>query len=626
VTAPAIIRTLADIEAIEAVPLAERLDGIDNSYAALGRAASRYPDTTALVFLPDAHPTEGAVEISYRELFAGVTRAANLFHALGIGPGDVVSMLLPNLPETHYVIWGGEAAGVVNPINPLLEARQIADIMNAAQARVLVAAAPSVDGGATWRKAMAVREQVPTLRAVVPVGEGATDIPGVASFAALLAEQPGDRLLSGRRIRGDEIAAYFHTGGTTGTPKLACHTHFNEVANALMVNTTLDAGDHDIYLCGLPLFHVNSVIVSGLAPFVRGATVVLVSPEGYRDKRAIVNFWHIVQRYHATLFASVPTVLVGLLQVPPRDADLSSLRYAVCGAAPLPVEVMRNFEALTGLKVLEGYGLTEGTCVSAVNPSSGERRVGSIGLRLPYQEMKVVRLDDAGHWSRDCRPDEIGTLVIKGPNVIPGYRQENANRGLFVAEGWLNTGDLARQDSDGYFWLTGRQKELIIRGGHNIDPAIIENAMVQHPAVQIAAAVGKPDGYAGELPVAYVVLKPGMQATAAELLEHARRTVPERAAVPVEVFILDALPLTAVGKIFKPALRYQAIAHAMMQAVDSVAPGRVAAEVDVGPHDRYGTFARVRATERNPGARADAEQLIADKLGQLAIRYEVEWT
>ena len=219
------------------------------------------------------------------------------------------------------------------------------------------------------------------------------------------------------------------------------------------------------------------------------------------------------------------------------------------------------------MKILEGYGLTEGTCVSSVNPPSGERRLGSIGLRIPGQLMKAVRVDEQGSYLRDCVPGEVGLLVISGPNVFAGYKTPEHNRGLWIERGdrrqWLNTGDLGRQDAEGYFWLTGRKKELIIRGGHNIDPAIIEEPLHRHPAVHLAAAVGRPDAHTGELPVAYVQLKPGSVVTEQELMDFLKSEITERAALPKRVHVVGNIPLTAVGKIFKTALKHREITEVL---------------------------------------------------------------
>lgn len=617
------MRSLADVEAIEAVPLEHRLEGLESTYDAIARAARRSPDAVALVFVPDGDSTAAAQQITYRELLQKATQAANAFHALGVGPTDVVSYVLPNLPETHFTIWGGEAAGIVNAVNPLLEPDHIAHILNSVQARVLVTMGPAV-AALLWNKVDAVRKRVPSLRAVLAVGQEHALPEGVLPFARELARQPGDRLASGRRIGRADIASYFHTGGTTGLPKVAQHTHLNELADAWSGAAMLGLSGADTILCGLPLFHVNGVVATGITPFLVGAKVVLLGAEGYRSKEAIGHFWRNVERFRASYFSAVPTVCSSLLGVPIDGADLSSLRYAICGAAPMPPELIRRFEAATGLKILEGYGLTEGTCVSSLNPRDGSRPAGSIGLRLPYQQMKAVALDAQGRYARDCAADEIGHLVIKGPNVFPGYRDPEANRTLWAADGWLKTGDLARQDAEGRFWLTGRQKDLIIRAGHNIDPQMIEEAMMRHPDVQTAAAVGKPDAYAGELPIVYLTLRPGSTATAEELIAFARSTIPERAAVPSEVIVRDSIPVTAVGKIFKPELRFDAIRRTLQAALGGIGASAVAFEVSVSPHDLYGTFATVIATLRQSCADVSSLEAAArEALDRFSVRYEI---
>jgi fatty-acyl-CoA synthase len=616
------IRTLADIEAIEAVPIEQRLEGIHSTYDAITRAALHSPDAVALVYVPNGDSTAPPREVTYRELTRKVTQAANAFHALGVGPRDVVSYVLPNLLETHYTIWGGEAAGIVNAVNPLLDPDHIAHILNEVETKVLVTVGPTL-GAALWEKVDALRKRVPSVRAVLVVGEDEPLAPGVLPFGAELDGQPADRLVSGRRIERHDIASCFHTGGTTGLPKVAQHTHLNELADAWAGGVMLDLSGRDTLLCGLPLFHVNGVVVTGITPFMVGARVVLLGAEGYRSKTAIAHFWRNVARFRASFFSAVPTIYSTLLGVPIDGSDISSLRYAICGAAAMPPELLRKFEDATNVKILEGYGLTEGTCVSSVNPRDGIRPVGSIGFRIPYQQMKAVVLDAEGRNARDCAVDEIGHLVIKGPNVFPGYKDENANRAIWIGDGWLNTGDLARQDAEGRFWLTGRQKDLIIRGGHNLDPSMIEEALMRHPAVQMAAAVGKPDAYAGELPAAYVTLRPGQSVTAEDLLQHAKATIPERAAVPSEVIIREAIPVTAVGKIFKQELRFDAAKRVLEAALRDVGDGATF-EVSVGADARHGTLARVLATPRSAGACA-LDAAVREALDRFSVRYEITW-
>lgn len=616
------IATLADIEAIETVPLAERLD-VDTTYALLSRAAEAHADLPAITFLLKGTPDETPTVWRYRDLMARVHRTANLLHDLGVGPGDAVSCLLPNLPQTHAVLWGGQAAGIVNPINPLLETEHIAGIMNAAETRVLVTLAPFPRTD-LWPKVERLLSMVPTLRTVLTI-DLAQFLPihqrllvGLArrrprvpagiqlmDFDRALAGQPADGLKSGRQIKGRDIAAYFHTGGTTGTPKLARHTHLGETYMAWLMPTLAGQSSGTVVLCGLPLFHVNAVIVTGLGPFSSGSNVVLATPAGYRTAGLLDSFWALIEKYRVEMFSGVPTIYAALLDKPTDGYDLSSLRFGICGAAPMPPEVFRRFQDVTGITILEGYGLTEGTCASAVNPVSGEKRIGSIGLRYPYQEMKTVVTDADGAYMRDATVDETGLIAIRGPNVFAGYKLAENNRGVFFPDGWLNTGDLGRMDAQGYFWLAGRAKDLIIRGGHNIDPNLIEDALARHHAVALAAAVGQPDAYAGEVPVAYVALRDGARATAEELKAYAREHIPERAAVPVRVEVVDDLPLTAVGKIFKPTLRARATEHALETALTEAG---VTAAIRVDVDKTHGLLASVRLDD--PAHRGDAEGVL----------------
>jgi fatty-acyl-CoA synthase len=487
--------------------------------------------------------------------------------------------VLPNVPETHLAIWGGEAAGIVMPRNPFLEGAALGALLAAARAEILVTVAPSPAAGDLWRRLRQALAAQPSLRHVVLIsteggGPGAEPVDlraalagavpdhvALHAFGAGIDGEDGARLASGRRFAPSDSSSWFATGGTTGLPKLAMRSHGNEVADAWSLSQALRGAIRPgkVILCGLPLFHVNAALVTGLLPFSRGAHVVLATAEGYRAPGLVSRFWEIVEHHRVNLFSGVPTLYASLLQVPVGSHDVSSLDYALCGAAPMPTELFRAFEAHAGVAILEGYGLTEATCVSSLNPVRGERRVGSIGMRLPGQQMKGVVLDAHGAFVRDCAVDEVGALVVSGPNVFVGYRDPAQNRGLWVDCGdcrrWLDTGDLGRRDADGYFWLTGRKKELIIRGGHNIDPGAIEEPLHRHPAVQVAAAVGRPDAHAGELPVAYVQPRADAVVSEADLLEFLRREIGERAALPKRVRVVSRMPLTAVGKFFKPELK-----------------------------------------------------------------------
>jgi fatty-acyl-CoA synthase len=630
-----VVQTLNDIESLERAPLSER--GLAcSTYEALRQAAERSPQAPALSFFADAANFKRTHEWNYSQLFADITRAANAFHDLGIKPGEVLAFILPNLPETHFTIWGGEAAGIVMAINPLLEAKQMAGLLNAAKASVVVTLAPTA-GSDLWPKLASQLDQLPTVRSVVwvsmepyvaePVREALKAAAlkerdlhnGIAihDLQSLMNAQPHTHLKSGRKIRQDECSSYICTGGTTGLPKIAARTHGSEVFNAWAIAAHMQPRSGvQVMFCGLPLFHVNGQLVTGLMPWTQGDHVILGTPQGYRGEGVIPRFWEMVEHFGINLFSGVPTVYAALLQNEWQGRDLSSLRYAICGAAPMPAELFREFERRTGVKILEGYGLTEGTCVSSINPPHGERRIGSIGIRIAYQNMRAVLLNDSGEYLRDADVDEIGLITISGPNLFDGYLEERHNQGLWIdidGQRWLNTGDLGRQDAQGYFWLTGRKKELIIRGGHNIDPKQIEEALQAHPAVALAAAIGSPDAYSGEVPVAYVQLRPGQVCNAEELEAFAHLNISERAAVPKRIEILEALPLTAVGKIFKPALQQREIARVVQQEVGRLGLSDIA--VEVVQDNRRGHVACIRA--------GIDQEILAPLFGRYS--FQVEW-
>ena len=595
-----------DLPAIESVPLEQRIPfrSVHEMFCA---NADRYRDAPAVLWLPNGRATDDVETVTYGQLVDRVTRTANLLHGLGVHDGAAVSILMANRPETYYAIWGGSAAGVANPVNPLLTPAQIAEIMAAAGSRVLITGGPAMSYD-VYEKAKAVRALYPALETLVVVGNGADD--GI-DFASAIERQPGDHLVSGRKFNENDPSVYFHTGGTTGAPKLAQQTHRNQLFMAWTCSFLFASTPADRTLTGLPLFHANAAISTGLAGFFAGAAALLCGELGYRSKAMMADFWPIVSRFRATMFSGVPTIYASLLEQLPDDLDVSSLRFAICGAAPMPVSLFRAFEARTGVRILEAYGMTEGGAASTINPRDGERRIGSVGVRLPYQQVRPAILDEQGRYVRDCVDDEVGALLLSGPNLFPGYRQAKHNTNNWPLPGWFNSGDLGRRDADGYFWLAGRAKDLIIRGGHNIDPAVIEETLHRHPAVELAAAVGKPCAYAGEVPIAYVRLAADATTTPAELVAFAREHIPERPAAPVEVIIVSEIPVTAVGKIFKPTLRLDAVRRAYAEALAGVG-----VEVSTRLDEKLGIVADVRC----PAVFSD-DALIEERLGRFAQPY-----
>jgi fatty-acyl-CoA synthase len=349
---------------------------------------------------------------------------------------------------------------------------------------------------------------------------------------------------------------------------------------------------------------------------MRGQQVVWAGPLGYRDPHLYGVFWKIVEHHRIATMSAVPTVYAVLARCP-VDADISSMRFAVVGASALPSAVRTEFEQHTGIRLVEGYGLTEATCASA-RSFPDHPRPGTVGQRLPYMRVRVVDLDAPGGW-RDVAAGHVGTLIVNGPSVFPGYVDHRAADGTFVlddrgklVDGWLDTGDLARIDADGFIHLTGRAKDLIIRGGHNIDPAVIEDALLAHPEVTAAAAVGAPDAHAGEVPVAYVTVAPGSTTSPVQLRDWAIAHITERAAAPKDVAIIDALPVTAVGKPYKPALR----ADAARRVVGEALAGLPGVTVDVEVEDGSPVLT---VSVPDAARRADAEHT----LGRYALGYRM---
>lgn len=609
------ILTIADVEAAARRGLPEDLPA--SSYALLRRSAEAHAGRTAISYFADVETHRETIDLTYRDLFAGVTRAANLFDRLGVEPGDVVALLLPNLPETHLAMWGAEAAGIVFPLNPMLDPAALSALLAAAGAKVLVTTGA---GSELYGKARALLPDATSIEHIVLIGgEPAATLCGrpVHGFSQAMAEMSGDSLASGREIASGDIASYFCTGGTTGLPKIAVRTHGQVVANAWMAARMFgdEIGPDAVLFCGLPLFHVNAVVVTGLMPFLNGASVLLGTPQGYRAPGLLPRFWEIIASHAVTGFSAVPTLLAALLEQPVAGQDLSSLRFAVCGAAPLSAELLHRFEQVCNVSVVEGYGLTESACVASVNPVRGEHRPGSVGFALPGEDIRIAIVGEDGTFQRDAPQDEIGTVTIAGANVFSGYLHPAQNRQLWIDRGdgrrWLNTGDLGRLDADGYLWLTGRAKDVIIRGGHNIDPSAIEEALYAHPDVALAAAIGRPDRHAGEVPVVYVQLRPGATTGADDLAYHASRLIGERAAVPKSVILLDALPLTAVGKIHKPTLRLLEVEAVTIAELAKV--GIFDAEINARYDDREGTVVVVRSS-------ATAERTILQALTAFSFK------
>ena len=544
-------------------------------YEFISKTADKHGDSDATSFQMFSAPGAAAETLTWNDLRAQVSQAANLFRGLGVGEKDVVAFLLPNSTETPVVMLGGAVAGIVCPINPLLDPAQIASILREVGAKVVVTlrSFPKVDIGQKvgraledapgvhtlleidllrympWPKSWVV----PCIRPKNPVRHNAR----VLSFNQELRKQK--TTLDFADSAGDRVAAYFQTGGTTGMPKVVQHRYSGMIYNGWLGHRLLFRVEDNV-ICPLPMFHVFAAHVILMSMIASGAHVVFPTPAGYRGDGVFDNFWKLIERWNITFVITVPTALSALMQRP-VDADISCVKTAFSGSSPLPIKLFNRFEDASKVNIIEGYGLTEATCLVACNPIDGPKKIGSVGIPFPHTDVKVLKTAPDGAVLETCGVDEPGEICVSSPGVYVGetYTEPHLNVGLYADKKYLRTGDIGRIDEDGYLWITGRAKDLIIRGGHNIDPADIEEALAGHKAVAMVGAIGQPDSFTGELPCAYVELVEGASATVEELQEYANTHVLERAARPKFLEILPELPKTAVGKVLKPELRKKAI-------------------------------------------------------------------
>jgi acyl-CoA synthetase (AMP-forming)/AMP-acid ligase II len=541
--------TIEDCIAMENEASWEERDNPVTLYQLLSRTTGKFPNNNAVSYQILSGPTDKAETLTWSQLKDQVTQAANMFRELGIGEKDVVAYVLPNCNETLVTLLGGAVAGIVNPINPLLEPEQIASILRETKAKVVVTLKPFPKTDVAQKVVEAVRHApgvntvlevdlnryltppkswiVPLLR---PKLENKDKIAHAdyKSFRREMRKQP--TTLTFADSTTDRVACYFHTGGTTGMPKVAQHKYSGMIYNG-WIGSTLLYTENDNIMCPLPLFHVFACHVIIMASIASGAHVVFPTPQGYRGEGVFDNFWKLIERWKITFIITVPTAISAKMQRP-VDADISTVKTAFSGSAPLPIELYRRFQEATGINIIEGYGLTEATCLVSCNPVDGEKKIGSIGITFPYTDVKIVKGTAEG--LVECGVDEVGEICISNPGVYAGhtYTEAAKNVDLYYKDKYLRTGDLGRFDEDSYLWITGRAKDLIIRGGHNIDPAEIEEALLGHEAVAFAGAIGQPDAHAGELPCAFVELVEGASATAEELLDYCKIHVHERAAIP----------------------------------------------------------------------------------------------
>ncbi len=464
-------------------------------------------------------------EWSYAAFREAVRKTGRLLVSRGVAKGDVVSLLLPNSAEyviAYFACW--QIGAVAGPVNSLLKSEEIEWVVNNSEAKLMLTSAEWVEK---------VPERLLSANAFVLFD----DVDAAAGKFGAVVESPD--------LSADDEAIIIYTSGTTGKPKGCLLTHGNVLANARQIAEWMGFGAEDRLLTVMPLFHMNAVSVTTMTALYAGGSTVIA------PKFSASRFWETIEKYNVTSFGSVATMLSILLSEPATGAAsipaCRSLRFAMCGSAPVPAKVLTQFEETFGVPVIEGYGLSESTCRSTFNPPDGRRRPGSCGLPIG-NEMRVVDDNDV-----DVADGKLGEIVLRGPNVFKGYFKNEAATAEAFRGGWFHTGDIGYRDADGFYFIADRKSDMIIRGGENIYPREIDDVLYRHPAVEHAAVIGVPDELYGEEVAAFVVLKAGEKASESELVEFCREHLADFKC-PKTVRFVDEIPKGPTGKLLKREL------------------------------------------------------------------------
>ena len=481
----------------------------------LRQRASVSPDKVFLLSEADQR------EFTYREFEATVGRVAGMLAAHGIGKGDVVSLLLPNGVEyiiAYFACW--QMGALAGPVNGHLKAQEIEYVVSNSEAKLMLVNSEFL-------------EKVEKIRVPTVVFDGERQV------------EHGFKKENKNQLTPEDEAIIIYTSGTTGKPKGCLLTHGNVIANARQISQWLGFNEKDRLLTVMPLFHMNAVSVTTMSALYAGGSTV-VSP-----KFSASRFWQIISDYQITSFGSVATMLSMLLSTypdgVPEGLKTDQLRFAMCGSAPVPAEILRRFEETFKCLVIEGYGLSESTCRSTFNPPDERRRPGSCGLPIG-NEMRVVDEED-----RDVPDGELGEIVLRGENILKGYFKNEAATETAFRNGWFHTGDIGYRDADGFYFIVDRKSDMIIRGGENIYPREIDEVLYQHPQIASAAVIGIPDELYGEEVAAVVVLKPGAKTSEQGVIEFCKARLADYKC-PKTVRFVDDIPKGPTGKLLKREL------------------------------------------------------------------------
>ena len=498
-----------------------------NISALLSQRVNAAPDKIFLLSEADGR------RFTYQEFEAAVRRVASMLSANGIRKGDGVSLLLPNSAEyviAYFACW--RLGAVAGPINSLLKAQEISYVISNSDAKALLVNSdylPLVDG---------IRPEITTVQAVITFDSE-------AEATEKFADDATSGLPPIPEVDSEDEAIIIYTSGTTGKPKGCLLTHANLITNAKQISSWLGFTERDRLLSVMPLFHMNAVSVTTMAALYAGGSTV-VSP-----KFSASRFWQVISEYQITSFGSVATMLSMLLSTYPKGVPeglrTDQLRFAMCGSAPVPAEVLKRFEETFHCLVVEGYGLSESTCRSTFNPPDERRRPGSCGLPIG-NEMRVVDEDD-----REVPDGALGEIVLRGENILKGYHKNPEATSVAFRNGWFHTGDVGYRDADGFYYIVDRKSDMIIRGGENIYPREIDEVLYQHPAIAAAAAIGVPDPLYGEEVAAFIVFKPGTEATEEEIIAFCSARLADYKC-PKTIRIVEEIPKGPTGKLLKREL------------------------------------------------------------------------
>ncbi len=535
------IKTIQDVRLIEKNGASAWMPHA-NLWDALSASASQHGESLALAEVDLSQSSRRGASWTYAELIRHVAEAAEFFSVLVRPETPRVALLAPPTSKAWITLLASECSGVAIPINHALSIEHLTGLLQASKANVVAYHLDDSPHGVTENVLSQLRQTCPSIKAWVAIGRhvctGDKPLPDLGESPASTPRLPTVDSVN-------STVALYHTGGTTGLPKLVQHTATNQLFASKGAAAMYGLKPADCILNGFPLFHVAGAFVYGLSALLSGSSVWLPPVGGWRNTEWNAKAWATMEALGITVLAMVPTVMSILLGQCSVTQGHRSLRLALTGGSPLPEGLAAEFEARTELPVRNILGMTETGGVIAIEPAASPRKPGSCGLPIPFCRVTL---------------DEASTLCISGLNVSSGYTDPTRNRGVFENK-VLNSGDLGEISQSGEVYVTGRAKDLIIRGAHNIDPSVIEEALAAHPSISLGAAVGMPDAYAGEVPVAFAVRSPSTMAEQNEVIHWLASRITEKVAIPKEIIWLDSLPQTSIGKIYKPELRRLAAVH-----------------------------------------------------------------